>query len=180
MPSSSGITMRLAATRFQCRSIASAGFGSCAFSTRSIAARAGVSARIVERALRKRRRKARGHQQHVAFAQRHLQPLGEPQHHVARRRGAAGLDEAEMPRRNLGVAGEIELAEMAALPPLPQVIADMDGLRRAVGEVEADGAFMAKIYHANFAPFHDLRGNRFAARCRVMLGITIEPTGEPT
>jgi hypothetical protein len=30
---------------------------------------------------------------------------------------------------NLGLAGQIELAEMAALPPLPQVVADMDGLR---------------------------------------------------
>jgi hypothetical protein len=30
-------------------------------------------------------------------------------------------------RGNLGVAGEIELAEMAALPPFAQVIADMDG-----------------------------------------------------
>jgi hypothetical protein len=33
-----------------------------------------------------------------------------------------------MARRNLGVAGEVELAEMAALPPFAQVIADMDGL----------------------------------------------------
>jgi hypothetical protein len=33
-----------------------------------------------------------------------------------------------VPRRNLGVAGEIELAEMAALPPFAQVIADMDRL----------------------------------------------------
>jgi hypothetical protein len=33
-----------------------------------------------------------------------------------------------MPRGNLGIAGEIELAEVAALPPFAQVIADMDGL----------------------------------------------------
>jgi hypothetical protein len=33
-----------------------------------------------------------------------------------------------MPRGNLGIDGEIELAEMAALPPFPQVIADMGGL----------------------------------------------------
>jgi hypothetical protein len=31
-------------------------------------------------------------------------------------------------RGNFGVAGQIELAEMAALPPFAQVIADMDGL----------------------------------------------------
>jgi hypothetical protein len=33
-----------------------------------------------------------------------------------------------MARGNLGVAGKIELAEMAALPPFAQVIADMGGL----------------------------------------------------
>jgi hypothetical protein len=33
-----------------------------------------------------------------------------------------------MTRRNLGIAGEIELAQMAALSPFAQVIADMDGL----------------------------------------------------
>ena len=83
---------------------------------------------IVERALRKRRRKTGRDQQHVALAQRHVEPLGELQHHVARRRRAAGFDKAEMARRDLGVAGEIELAEMAALPPFAQMIADMDGL----------------------------------------------------
>jgi hypothetical protein len=42
-------------------------------------------------------------------------------------RGAAGLHEAQMTRRYLGVAGEVELAQMAALPPITQVIADMNG-----------------------------------------------------
>jgi hypothetical protein len=32
-----------------------------------------------------------------------------------------------MTRGNLGVDGEVELAEMAALPPFAQVIADMGG-----------------------------------------------------
>jgi hypothetical protein len=32
-----------------------------------------------------------------------------------------------MSRGDFGIAGEVELAEMAALPPLPQVIADMGG-----------------------------------------------------
>ncbi len=72
---------------------------------------------IVERSLRERRRIAGGDQQHVAFAKGHLEPFCEFQHHVARRRGAAGFHEAQMPRGNLGIAGEIELAEMAALPP---------------------------------------------------------------
>ena len=83
---------------------------------------------IVERALRKRRRKPGRDQQHIALAQRHREPFGQLQHHVARRRGAAGFHEAEMTRGDLSVAGKIELAEMAALPPFAQVIADMDGL----------------------------------------------------
>ena len=33
-----------------------------------------------------------------------------------------------MARRDFGIAGKIELAQMAALPPLAQVIADMDGM----------------------------------------------------
>jgi hypothetical protein len=56
-----------------------------------------------------------------------------------------------MTRGNLGVAGEIELAEMAALPPLAQVIADMDGLD-TVGSRRGRGCVHGgKTYHANFA-----------------------------
>jgi hypothetical protein len=33
-----------------------------------------------------------------------------------------------MARRNLGVTGQIKLAEMAALPPFAQMIADVSGL----------------------------------------------------
>jgi hypothetical protein len=33
-----------------------------------------------------------------------------------------------MTRRDLGVTGQIKLAEMAALPPFAQMLADMDGL----------------------------------------------------
>ncbi|MBN9013172.1 MAG: DsbA family protein, partial [Rhizobiales bacterium] len=35
-------------------------------------------------------------QQHVALAQRHIETFGQTQHHVARRRGSAGYNEAEM------------------------------------------------------------------------------------
>ena len=126
-PPSSGVTMLLADTRFQCRSIASAGFGSCAFNTASIAWRADFIAGIIQRSLRERRRETAGDQHDVAFAQRNVEALGEPQHHVARRRGAAGFHEAQMPRGNLRVTGEIELAQVTALPPFAQDIADMDG-----------------------------------------------------
>jgi hypothetical protein len=43
-----------------------------------------------------------------------------------------------MARGNLGISSEIELAEMAALPPLPQVIADMGGFD-AVGSIRGRG-----------------------------------------
>ena len=37
--------------------------------------------------------------------------------------GMRGFDEAEMPRRNFGLASEVELAETPPLPPLPQQLA---------------------------------------------------------
>ena len=126
---------------------------------------------IVERALRKGRRKARRHQQHVAFAQGHLQPFRQLQHHLARRRGAAGFDETQMPRGNLGIAGKIELAEMAALPPFAQVIADMDGLGRSARAAEAC-AFMVENLPCEFRRFHYVRGNRIRVTGRVIFAVT--------
>jgi hypothetical protein len=46
--------------------------------------------------------------------------------------------------RNLGVAGQIELAEAAALPPRAQMLADADG----TGRVESQLRGHAKSYHA--------------------------------
>ena len=60
--------------------------------------------RIIKRALRKDRRIAGGDQQHVALAHRNIELLGEMQHHLAARLRAPGLDEAQVPRRNLGLA----------------------------------------------------------------------------
>ena len=54
----------------------------------------------VEIALRKPRRVAGGEQQVVAVAERHLQLLGEVQHHLGARSRPAGLDEAQVPRRD--------------------------------------------------------------------------------
>ncbi len=39
-----------------------------------------------------------------------------------------GFHEAQMPRGDFRIEREIELAEMPALPPLPQVLADVSGL----------------------------------------------------
>ena len=121
-------TMRLAETRFQCRSIASAGLGSCALSTRSIAARADFSAGSSSERCGNAGAYPAATSNTLRSRKGTSQPLRQLQHHLARRRRAAGLHEAQMTRGNLGVAGEIELAEMAALPPFAQVIADMGGL----------------------------------------------------
>src|SRR6185312_14860836 len=83
---------------------------------------------IVERPLRKGRRKACGDQEYIAFTQGNLQSLGELQDHLARRRGAASLHKTEMTRGYLGIPRQIELAQMAALAPFTQMVADMDGL----------------------------------------------------
>ena len=60
---------------------------------------------IIQLALRKGRRKTGGDQQYVAFTQGHLQAFGQFQHHLARRRRAAGFHKTQMPRRYLGIAG---------------------------------------------------------------------------
>ena len=83
-----------------------------------------LQGRVFQRPLRKHRRVTGRDQQHVAFAQRHIEPLGEPQHHVARGLRTPGFEKAQMLGRNLCIEREIELAEAAALAPLAQVIAD--------------------------------------------------------
>src|SRR3546814_12228045 len=50
--------------------------------------------------------------------------LGEAQHQVPARRRAAGLDEAQVPLRDLGSERELELAETAATAPAAQHLAD--------------------------------------------------------
>ena len=62
-------------------------------------------------------------QQRVARAQRHVEPLGQAQQHAAARRRAASLDEAQVAGGDLGLAGELELAEAAPLAPFAQEIA---------------------------------------------------------
>jgi hypothetical protein len=119
---------------------------------------------IIKRAVRKCRREPGRDQQHIAFAQWHVEALGQPQHHIARGYSAAGLDETQMTRGNLGFGSKIELAEMAALPPFAQMIANMSRLC---------GSWCCKLcrHHdenlaCDFHAFHYLRGNRFQSRHR--------------
>ena len=76
--------------------------------------------RVGQATLAVHRRVAGGHEQAVAFAQGHLQSMGEAQHHLAARQCAAGLDAAQVPRRDRGLAGEIELRQPAAQAPVAQ------------------------------------------------------------
>jgi hypothetical protein len=69
----------------------------------------GLHLRVVERVLAVPRRVAGGEQQLVALAQRHLQVLGQLQHHLGRRPRPAGLDERDVTRGNAGLQGEVEL-----------------------------------------------------------------------
>ena len=82
---------------------------------------------IVERAFAVHRRVAGGHQQGVALAQRHVQPFGQPQHHLAAGQRAAGFHEAQVPRRDVRFLRQVELAQAPVLAPVAQVVAE--GLR---------------------------------------------------
>ena len=82
---------------------------------------------------------ARGGEQLVARAGRHVEGAGEQQDHLAAGLGAAGLHEGEMPRRDLGLHGEPELAEPPALPPLAKQRAEGAEPREAGGRGDARG-----------------------------------------
>jgi len=73
---------------------------------------------------------AAGQQQRVALAQRDVQLLGQPEDHLRRRAGAPGLDEAQVPRRDVGLDRQVKLADPAPPPPLAQQFADGTGARR--------------------------------------------------
>jgi len=79
-----------------------------------------VQRRIVERARRVLRREPGGQEQLVALAQRHLEAFGEVQHHLGARPRAAGLDEAEMPRRDPGLQRQLHLAQPPPLAPVAE------------------------------------------------------------
>jgi hypothetical protein len=63
-------------------------------------------------------------------------------------------------RGNLGVAGKVELAEMTALPPFAQVIADMSGLGSG-GAGDSGLCVHGENLPCGFHSFHYLGRNRF-------------------
>ena len=58
-----------------------------------------------------------GVQHHIPLAQRNRHPLGEMQHHLAVRQGAAGFQETHMFGGDLRIAGKVELTEATPLAP---------------------------------------------------------------
>jgi hypothetical protein len=66
------------------------------------------------------RRVAGGEKERVALAQRDLQRLGQAQHHLAAGLGAARLHEAEVPRGDVRVQGEVELAHAPRRAPVTE------------------------------------------------------------
>jgi hypothetical protein len=83
-----------------------------------------VQLRLLQLVLRVGRSVAPGQQHDVALAQREAELLGEPHDHRRRRARAAGLDEAQMAHRDVGPDGQVELAQPAPLPLLPEQLAD--------------------------------------------------------
>jgi hypothetical protein len=73
----------------------------------------------VERALAVDGSEPGGEEQAVPFTEGDVETLGEVEDHLAARPRTPGLDEAEMPRRDRRLRGELELAEVAPPPPLP-------------------------------------------------------------
>jgi hypothetical protein len=53
--------------------------------------------------------------------------LGQVQDQLAARARPAGLDEAQVSRRHVGLAGKVELAHPPLMPPLSQEVTDSAG-----------------------------------------------------
>jgi hypothetical protein len=66
-------------------------------------------------------------QQGVAGAARHVEHAAEIEHHGAAGAGAAGLEERNVPGRDIGAQAEIELAELSRFPPVPEQITELRG-----------------------------------------------------
>ncbi len=128
-----------------------------------------------------RRRVARRDEQRVAGPQRHVEVIGEVEHHLAARTGTAGLDEAQVARRDPGIRGEIELAHPAARPPVAQQRPDLFTAHMAPsapsrvafgGEASTASAPMSVTVSTGARPNHYLRGNGPAASDQTVRGRT--------
>jgi len=83
----------------------------------------------VERRLRKHGRVPGRDEERVLLAQRYVEVLGEVQHELPARPRSSGLHEREVAGREPCFARELQLAEMAALPPRAQQLAEAGASR---------------------------------------------------
>jgi hypothetical protein len=67
-------------------------------------------------------------QQHVALAQRQVERIAQHQRHLATGLRATGLEEAQVPRRDLGLLGERLLGQPSSEPPLAEQRAEAAGM----------------------------------------------------
>ena len=75
-----------------------------------------------------RRREAGRDQERVARPQRHVEVLGQVQHHLPARPRPTGLDEAQMARRDPRIGCQVQLTEPASGAPIPEQHADRRGV----------------------------------------------------
>lgn len=76
------------------------------------------------------RRIARGHEQCVALAKRHIQRVSQSEHQLDARLRLPGLDPVDVSPGDIGAQGQIELAYSACGAPLAQELADVRGRDR--------------------------------------------------
>ena len=79
--------------------------------------------RIVQREVLIKRRVARCQKHRIPITQWYIEMLGDPQDHVPAWHGTVAFDETQMPLRHLDVESAGKLAEAAALPPDPHMLA---------------------------------------------------------
>jgi hypothetical protein len=79
-----------------------------------------------------------------------------------------------MTRGNLGIAGQIQLAQAAALPPFAQMMADPGGPGCCGGRCWL--CVHGKKLTREFRSFHDLTGNRFGSAAPSWSGHPQRPT----
>ena len=84
----------------------------------------GVERGILERPVGEAGRKAGGDQPDIPLAQRNVELLGETQDQRPAGRGAADLDEAEMPRGHVRAQRKLQLRQPAPAAPVAQMPAE--------------------------------------------------------
>jgi hypothetical protein len=109
---------------------------------------------LLERTLDVQRGVAGREQQAVALAQRNVQVLGQPEHHLAARPCASRLQEADVARGDVGFECQLELAQAAAPAPRAQKLPNRGplGLRLCERHIDRHGSNVARtMWRRNYS-----------------------------